>query len=180
MSRLISLAAIVLVLARPSIARAQDVDPRVIVAAAAIAGGVYAVHEADQAGKDHLGWSNRRAADWLSYGTVAGGLVVTCAGKAVQASCLKREGLRVGATVAIAETVKHFFHRERPDASDQKSFFSEHTALACVGGFSSKREVIGAALCASTAYLRVAARRHWVSDVATGAGVGFAISRIAR
>jgi membrane-associated phospholipid phosphatase len=165
----------------PRSASAQEIDPRVLAAAAIGATAYFTLEAADHAGRDHLAWSPaaRPIADWASYGTVAAGIGLSCAQDQTR-RCYTRAGLRIGATVAIAETVKRLVHRERPDQSDRKSFFSEHTALACVGGFSSRRELMAAALCASTAYLRVGAKRHWVTDVAAGAAVGFGLSRIGR
>lgn len=164
----------------PAPARAQ-IDPKIL-AAAAVAGTLIL---ADDAAHEHAPWPGargKRAAGWLSHGVVAGALVEPClqVGSKVDAGCLKREALRVGLTVAATHASKHFIRRERPDKSDLKSFFSGHTALACVGGFSSKREAAGLALCAAAGYLRVAADRHWVTDVLVGAGVGWAMSRIAR
>lgn len=172
-------ALLLVLIPRPSIA--QGIDPRVMAAAAIGAAAYFTLETADVVGRDHLAWSPpaRPVADWVSYGTVAAGLGLSCAQDRTR-RCYTRAGLRIGATVAIAETTKRFVHRERPDKSDRKSFFSEHTALACVGGFSSKRELAAAALCASTAYLRVSAKRHYVTDVLTGAALGFGLSRIGR
>lgn len=171
----VALLALVLVLPRPT--AAQDVDPKVLLAAA----GVAVLVMADDAAHEHAAWpeSRRRSADLISTGVVAGAIALPCLEDRT-ARCLKTSALRVGLTVGVAETAKYFLHRHRPDRSDRKSFFSEHTALACVGGLSSKRQVLGAALCAAAGYLRVAADKHWVTDVLVGAGVGFGMSRIAR
>ena len=156
---------------------AQEIDGRVLLAAA----GVATLMLVDDEAHEHAAWSpaKRRAADWLSTGTVAAAVALPCLEDRTR-GCVKTSALRIGLTVGIAETSKYFIRRERPDKSDRKSFFSEHTALACVGGLSSKRQAIGAALCAAAGYLRVAADKHWVTDVLVGAGVGFGMSRIAR
>jgi len=174
------LLALVLMVPRPVVA--QDVDPRAVLIAAGVAAGLYAAQRGDVAAHDRLTWPDRRAADWLSTGVVAGALVLPCVEPQTgsRRACLGREGLRVGLAIGVAETAKYFIHRERPDASDRKSFFSEHTAIACAAGFSSKRELLGLALCGAAGYLRVAGERHWFTDVLVGAGVGFGMSRIAR
>lgn len=128
-----------------------------------------------------LAWpaEQRPVANRISYVTVATAAALPCLVERSRA-CLRRELLTVGATVAIAEMTKRLVHRDRPDHFDRLSFFSEHTAIACVAGFQSKRQVLGAILCAATAYLRTAARRHWLSDVLAGAGVGFVVTKVIR
>lgn len=178
------LLALVMLVPRPVVA--QDIDARTVLIAAGVAAGVYAAHRGDEAAHDRLTWPDRRAADWLSTGAVAAAVLEPCIRKhnAVTdmstRSCLGREGLRVGLAIGVAEATKFAIHRTRPDASDRKSFFSEHTAIACTAGLSSKRELLGLALCGAAGYLRVAGERHWLTDVVVGAGVGFGMSRIAR
>lgn len=165
------------VLSVPAAAAGQEIDPRIFAAAAV---GAMAI-AADDAAHASLTWpvSHRRRADWLSSGVVAGAIALPCL-EARTRACVRASAVRIGITVGIAESAKYFIPRERPDRSDRKSFFSEHTALACVGGLASKREALGTALCAAAAYLRVAAEKHWLTDVAVGAGVGLAVSRVAR
>ena len=77
-------------------------------------------------------------------------------------------GLRTGIAVAVAELTKRVIHRTRPDGSDRKSFFSEHTAVAAVtSGWR-----YGMAFTIGTGYLRPAADKHFLTDVGFGAGVG--------
>ncbi len=87
---------------------------------------------------------------------------------------LAKQAARIGAAVGLAETIKRILHRTRPDGSDDKSFFSEHTAIACTplhrGG---TQLALSLALCGGTGYLRVGANRHWLSDVLVGAAVGW-------
>lgn len=187
--------ALVLALAAPAAAqslgtqgrgqRAQG-DGQVIAAIAVGVAGVYLLEKADEAGEDLI-WPERgrSAARWLSAGTVAGGLVLACAdlysSHIDQAkTCLRREAINVGVAYGLAELAKTLVDRERPDKSDRRSFFSMHTSIACAGAFTSTRELAAAALCGSTAYLRVAAGRHWLTDVLTGAVAGIAVTRIAR
>jgi membrane-associated phospholipid phosphatase len=170
-----AIALVLLLLPRP--VAAQEIDPKVLAAAA----GIAALVLADDLAHEHAAWSvdRRPRADWISTGVVAGAIALPCLEDRT-ARCLQTSALRVGLAVGVAESAKYFIHRDRPDKSDRKSFFSEHTALACVGGLSSKRQALGAVLCAAAGYLRVAADKHWVTDVLVGAGVGFGLSRIAR
>ncbi|MEO8481082.1 MAG: hypothetical protein ABI634_02660 [Acidobacteriota bacterium] len=178
------LLALILIVPAPA---AAQVDARAVLIAAGVAGGAYLAHKGDEAAHNHLTWSadHKKAADWLSTGIVAGAILTPClnsqraSGLEVR-GCLKREGLRIGLAVGAAETAKYFIHRDRPDGSDRKSFFSEHTAIACTAGLSSKKELLGLALCGAAGYLRVAGEKHWFTDILVGAGVGFGMSRIAR
>ena len=84
----------------------------------------------------------------------------------------------MGATV---QTMKNTINIERPDGSNNKSFPSGHTTTAFVGAHILFKEykdtspwigIAGYAVAASTGTLRVLNKRHWVSDVVTGAGIG--------
>lgn len=84
--------------------------------------------------------------------------------------------LIMGATV---QTMKQTMHIERPDGSSKTSFPSGHTATAFVGAHMLCREydnipvaVGGYAIATATGVLRVLNKKHWVSDVVTGAGIG--------
>ncbi len=78
--------------------------------------------------------------------------------------------MRVGITVAATEIVKRVVHRTRPDGSDDRSFWSGHSATSmAMAGWDYR---VGIPLSISTGYLRVAAKRHYWSDVAAGFGAG--------
>lgn len=109
----------------------------------------------------------RTAVDWASTGVVIGSLVVPCIHDRTW-RCVVNEGLQVGSTVLSAELVKHFVHRTRPDGSDRKSFFSEHTAIACAATIRSSYWYI----CPSVAYMRMAADRHYMTDTLAGGFIG--------
>lgn len=85
---------------------------------------------------------------------------------------------RVGITYAATEIVKRIVRRERPDGSDRLSFWSGHAASSmAMAGW---RYEIGIPLSVTTGYLRTAANRHYLSDVAVGLGVGAAANLICR
>ncbi len=75
-------------------------------------------------------------------------------------------------------TVKYTVRKTRPDSSKRNSFFSGHTATAFTGAELMRIEYgwgygsAAYAVAATTGFLRVYNKRHWVGDVLTGAGVG--------
>lgn len=86
--------------------------------------------------------------------------------------------LIMGATV---QTMKNTISIERPDGSNNHSFPSGHTATAFVGAHILFKEykdasiwigISGYAVATATGTMRVLNKKHWVSDVVTGAGVG--------
>ena len=86
--------------------------------------------------------------------------------------------LIMGATV---QTMKRGFGIERPDGSNFHSFPSGHTATTFVGAhilFKEYKDVSpwigigGYAVASATGTMRVLNKKHWISDVVTGAGIG--------
>lgn len=107
-------------------------------------------------------------------------LVLPCLTDDRTKDCWTRQGLRTGLLLGVNELVKRTVKRERPDGSDRKSFFSMHTALTCVSGLNSKRQVLGAVLCGAVGYLRIAGQKHWLTDVLVGAGTGVTFALVKR
>jgi len=77
---------------------------------------------------------------------------------------------------------------ERPDGSTDNSFPSGHTATAFVGAEIMWQEykdvstwygVAGYAVATGTGLLRIYNDRHWLTDVATGAGIGILSAKLA-
>lgn len=98
-------------------------------------------------------------------------------------AALVRSGLRVGVTYGAVFLIKALVHRERPCGIDcgiddrYASFYSAHTALAfsTLGG---PRLAVSLPLAISTAGLRVAGGKHYLTDVLAGAAIGAVTSRI--
>lgn len=76
----------------------------------------------------------------------------------------------------------------RPDGSDARSFPSGHTATAFMGAEFLYQEykhvsewygITGYAVAAGTGFFRMANEKHWLTDVATGAGIGMLSTKIA-
>lgn len=88
------------------------------------------------------------------------------------------QALRTGLTIGAAEITKTLVHRTRPNGENNKSFYSEHTALAFVA--SGWRYQVSVPIALGTGYLRPAANKHYVTDVLVGAAVGAAVSRVCK
>ena len=85
-------------------------------------------------------------------------------------------------------SIKHFSGETRPDGSDNYSFPSGHTAGAFATAEFLRQEykdvspwygVAGYAMAAATGYLRMYNNKHWVGDVAAGAGIGIMSTKLA-
>jgi len=85
-------------------------------------------------------------------------------------------------------SVKKITHQSRPDGSNYASFPSGHTAEAFASAEFLRQEykdvspwygIAGYAVAATTGYLRMYNNKHWLNDVAAGAGVGILSTRLA-
>ena len=85
---------------------------------------------------------------------------------------------------AIVQSMKFSFKELRPDASDELSFPSGHTATAFTNAsvlfYEYKDANIwyassGYLFAAATGFLRIANNKHYTSDVLAGAGIGTAV-----
>lgn len=81
----------------------------------------------------------------------------------------------------IVLTMKSSINAERPDGSNNNSFPSGHTATAFVGAHILFKEykdtspwigISGYIVATGTGLLRVTNRKHWLSDISAGAGIG--------
>ncbi len=91
----------------------------------------------------------------------------------------------MGLTVNI---IKRTGRVERPDGTSKNSFPSGHTATAFMGAeflyqeYKSKSVwygIAGYAVAAGTGYFRMYNDRHWLTDIATGAGIGILSTKFA-
>lgn len=131
---------------------------------------------ADGAIRDAVRWSDPRArdiGDKVSTGMVVAAVALPCILDRTL-KCVKHEAVHVVGAVALAELAKLFVHRERPNGVDKKSWFSEHTTIACAATFGTKFW----AVCPAVGYMRMATDWHWGSDVGTGAFVGAAMTYV--
>ncbi len=87
-------------------------------------------------------------------------------------ACWANQGVQDGVVVLTSEIVKRLSHRARPNGKDDQSFWSEHTALACVATVRTP----WFALCPAVGYARVAADWHWGTDTLAGAGFGAGVA----
>lgn len=88
----------------------------------------------------------------------------------------------LAATSGSVRGIKALVHRERPDQSNRSSFPSGHTAFAALmqGSFrgGGRRNWTVLAWPAAVGLGRVLAKRHYPSDVAAGAALGWAVSAL--
>ena len=100
-------------------------------------------------------------------------------------SSVKKElivyAMSIGISTAIVIPTKKLTRQERPDGSNNQSFPSGHTALAFASAEFLRREywnvspwigVAGYAVATGTGILRMYNNKHWLGDVAAGAGIG--------
>nr|WP_315028459.1 phosphatase PAP2 family protein [uncultured Chryseobacterium sp.] len=100
-------------------------------------------------------------------------------------SSVKKElivyAMSIGISTAIVIPAKRWTNQERPDGSNNQSFPSGHTALAFASAEFLRREywnvspwigIAGYAVATGTGILRIYNNKHWLGDVAAGAGVG--------
>lgn len=122
--------------------------------------------------------------DYLQYVPVAAYLALDFSGIKARHNMLQRTVVAATSYLfmaAIVNTVKLTVPVLRPDGSAWNSFPSGHTATAFTGAHLLLREykdtspwigVAGYAVAATTGIMRMLNRRHWLSDVVAGAGIG--------
>lgn len=125
----------------------------------------------------NLAWNNTRDANIIS-GITVGTAIALDTWDSFHSSDRKRALIKQSERTLIilgaTEIVKRLTHRTRPDNSDDLSFFSEHTEFASMN----KRWMISVPLMTSTGYLRIAANKHYLTDVIVGGVVGSLVNRI--
>lgn len=116
-----------------------------------------------------------KVADWTSTGLVG----VNVAADAVYSyrhHCMAGFLLKNALTIGSAEVVKRVVHEDRPDHSDLKSFYSEHSALAMVNRGWSVR--IGFSVALGAGLGRDLALKHHPHDIVIGFGAGELANRL--
>lgn len=123
--------------------------------------------------------SHRKIADAISTAAVAaniGGEVVAAWKAPDRKRALGCVALRDGLVIGATELTKVLVHRTRPDGSDNKSFYSEHTALAMLN--TGWKFQVSIPIAISAGYGRAAAGKHYGTDILVGAGVGVLASKL--
>ena len=148
----------------------------------------------DDAVRDALGWRDpglsgaleQGLADVLSYGTLAGDAISMVAITASDHRDVAPVVESMSVAALATQAIKFSVGRQRPYARDVElgdddnlSFVSGHTSIAVAGAVSAGLEThspwvwgVGLGLAGVTGYLRIAADKHWFTDVLAGAAVG--------
>ncbi len=99
----------------------------------------------------------------------------------------KNAGLSLLLTQAITTGLKRNIDKERPNGANEEAFPSGHTSLAFASAtvlheeFKNTEPILaysGYAFAISTAYLRMAKNKHWLSDVILGSALGIAVTKL--
>ncbi len=123
----------------------------------------------------------KKIADIISYGTVVTQITLNTIHSWKEPDrkrALVMEGTRDAIVVATSEIVKRLVHEERPDHSDNLSFWSEHSALAAVNMRYNRG--IGISLTIGTASGRIIAKKHNWWDTLAGIGVGVLTEKLVK
>ena len=129
--------------------------------------------------------------DFSQYAPAASVYALNAFGVKGKNNMRDRSVLFVTSYAIMATTVlglKSIVHEERPDGSSNKSFPSGHTATAFAGAEFLWQEykdksiwygIAGYAVATGTGLFRIYNNRHWLTDVAAGAGIGIMSTKIA-
>ena len=101
---------------------------------------------------------------------------------------LTSNGIALGLTVGLSQTLRWSVREERPDGSGNNSLPSFHSALAYMGATVLSREyghispwitIGGYTAATGTQMLRIGHNAHWMNDVFLGAGIGVVSTHLA-
>ena len=132
---------------------------------------------------------------WGDYGLALSPLAATWIMKACGVKSrsttrrmLLSNGIAVGLTIGLSQTLKWTVNEQRPDGSNTNSLPSMHAALAFMGATILSREyghispwitIGGYAAATGTQMLRIGHNAHWMNDIALGAGIGVVSTHLA-
>lgn len=129
--------------------------------------------------------------DFSQYAPAASVYALNAFGVKGKNNMRDRSVILVTSYAIMATTVlslKSIVHEERPDGSSNNSFPSGHTATAFMGAEFLWQEykdksiwygIAGYAVATGTGLFRIYNNRHWLTDVAAGAGIGIMSTKIA-
>ncbi|MFH6944183.1 phosphatase PAP2 family protein [Flavobacterium sp. FlaQc-50] len=129
--------------------------------------------------------------DFSQYAPAASVYALNAFGVKGKNNMRDRSVIFVTSYVIMASTVlglKSIVHEDRPDGSSNNSFPSGHTATAFAGAEFLWQEykdksiwygIAGYAVATGTGLFRIYNNRHWLTDVAAGAGIGILSTKIA-
>lgn len=140
--------------------------------------------------KQHSATFFTRADDYLRYAPAAAVYALNLAGIKGKHSLADATGIyllstAVSGTLAISS--KHISHRTRPDGSDDFSFPSGHSTTAFASAeflYQEYKDIspwygyAGYTVATTTAVLRLYNKKHWLSDVVAGAGIGILSTKV--
>lgn len=137
----------------------------------------------------------KRDNHWGDWGLALSPLAATWAMKAFGVKSrsntrrmVTANGLALGLTVGLSQTLRWSVSETRPDGSDANSLPSMHAAVAFMGATVLSREyghispwitIGGYAAATGTQFLRVGHNAHWMNDIFLGAGIGVVSTNIA-
>jgi membrane-associated phospholipid phosphatase len=129
--------------------------------------------------------------DALRYVPAAAVYGLNLAGIKGKSSLIDATGIYVlstGVSGVAALTIKKITKRSRPDGSDNHSFPSGHATSAFASAEFLKQEYkdvspiygyAGYSIATATAVMRLYNKKHWLSDVVAGAGLGIISTKVA-
>lgn len=139
------------------------------------------VQPADNYVTEKLAWDNEERADAISDWTLYALLVWPIVEGLNGPDSVKKLGSLAAAhymSSSLTHWTKTRANRVRPNGRGEESFFSGHTSAAFTSASficateNSDKCVVGLGLATATGYLRIGARKHYMTDVLVGAIVG--------
>lgn len=138
----------------------------------------------------HFPTTNSNAEDYLQY--APGIFMLGCAQLGLKPEHnFKYRAIAAGisyvSTTIIVHALKNITHETRPDGSNSHSFPSGHTTFAFTGAELLHQELknsqpilsyAGYPIAAFVGYQRIVNNKHYLSDVAVGAGIGLLVTKL--